>query len=120
MFRGGNLNNSKYQKCKCLVPCVAKYLNMMYTDGTYDFREIRKVTSGVQSDYFRKEIERVLDICETEPGKECDGGFNIVNCAIQHSHIASRSLRLMFEALDEHYAQSHITDAPSDGEANDD
>ncbi|KAF6204922.1 hypothetical protein GE061_019087 [Apolygus lucorum] len=65
MFRGGNLGNEKYQKCKCLIPCVAKYLNMMYTDGTYDFHEIRKMTSEVKSDYFRKEIERVLDICET-------------------------------------------------------
>nr|AYP30823.1 OBP24 [Corythucha ciliata] len=93
-----DLRQPKYHQCKCWIPCVARELNLM-KDDDYDFEAIRGLIDQLETKPWRNEASRIFELCTDEGGTDCEGGFNILTCMMDHSDKAIKTAKHLLTAV---------------------
>ncbi|BES93229.1 Hypothetical protein NTJ_06038 [Nesidiocoris tenuis] len=94
-----DLKDKKFDGCKCWIPCVAKKMNAMKEDGTWNIDEVKKIIESLHNVEWKAEAEKVLPLCKDVKGTHCEAGFEAFHCVMNHSDKARNFVESMMMTL---------------------
>ncbi|XP_060854766.1 uncharacterized protein LOC132932413 [Rhopalosiphum padi] len=81
-----NSNDTKYDGCKCLLPCIAKIIGTMnVSDGKWNEKRYWEITALVEVPEWKQEAEIIGKNCGDSVNTHCSAGFPLFQCALKHS-----------------------------------
>ncbi|CAI6343558.1 unnamed protein product [Macrosiphum euphorbiae] len=81
-----NSSDTKYDGCKCFLPCMAKIIGTMNTgDGKWNEKRFWEITAMLDVPEWKHEAEVIGNNCKDRVNTHCSAGYPLFLCALKHS-----------------------------------
>ncbi|KAL4119099.1 hypothetical protein QTP88_011957 [Uroleucon formosanum] len=81
-----NSSDTKYDGCKCFIPCMSKIIGTMNTDdGKWNEKRYWEIAAMIKVPEWKREAEIIGNNCVDRVNTHCSAGYPLFLCALKHS-----------------------------------
>ncbi|XP_022167633.1 uncharacterized protein LOC111031834 [Myzus persicae] len=81
-----NSSDTKYDSCKCFLPCISKIIGTMNSDdGKWNEKRYWEITALIKVPEWKQEAEVIGNNCKDRVNTHCSAGYPLFQCSLKHS-----------------------------------